>query len=32
MPLTGANLPCTGSALQGGAVTQIVFEVNSKTG
>jgi len=25
MPLTGTNLPSTDSALQGGAVTQIVF-------
>lgn len=32
MPLTGTNLPSTGSALQGGAVAQMVFAVNSKSG
>ena len=31
MPLTGTNLPSTGTTLQGGAVTQIVFDVNSKS-
>jgi len=31
MLLTGTNRPSTGTALEGGAVAQIVFEVNSKS-